>query len=905
VLHGRTDERARLAELIANAHNSLGGALVVRGEPGVGKTALLTDLAAHTSGMTVLHTQGIESESPLPFAALQRLLRPVMSHLEHIPASQVAALRSAFGAVEGTATDRFVVFVAALSVLAEAAETMPVLCIVDDAHWLDAASAEALMFVARRLQADRIAIVFGAREGDVRRFDGTGLPDLLVGGIDADAAAALLTERAGGPVSDAVRDELMVRTGGNPLALVELPAVLSDSQLTGEVRLPAQLPLTQGVERAFLDRCRRLPADSQTLLLVAAADDSGRVAVVQQAAALLGADANALELAERSGLIRVASGELVLRHTLVRSAVYAAATTGERQRSHRALAQVLTAAGDVDRRTWHLSLATDEPDEALATALDLVADRAAQRAGHEAAGAASERAAELSEVPDARARRLFAAATSGWLAGDMGRARARAERAIRYANEPLVRADIERLRGRLEWNVGSLEVGQRIVMDAAVAVAGDDSVRALEMAMLATTLATFATAPAGTEHEFVPTLVPNDPPRLHCFAALLEGHQRVQAGRMAEATESLRRALTISQQLEVDTDLLANLGIAAFHLGDDATAESNYARLLVWARERGAVSVMVSALARLPFAQIGAGRWEAARASAGEAADLARGIGQLSLTAFPLSWLALLAALRGDPTAEAMLEDVEHLQAKQSAGVLAAPAADVVAWTRATLAANAHDLDGALHHLGRLTVPMIQRLAAIDRVEAAVKAGAPDLAHEWSRELTSYGDAVGARWATAAGEHGLALVTAGAEAEAHFVSALGLHEHAGRPVGRARTHLAYGEFLRRSRRRVDARVHLRAALEVFDDVGAGPWAERARQELRASGETARKRDVSTTEDLTPQELQTARLVAQGLSNREVAERLFVSPRTVEYHLSNAYQKLAVRSRGELAQLTLA
>jgi DNA-binding CsgD family transcriptional regulator len=391
---------------------------------------------------------------------------------------------------------------------------------------------------------------------------------------------------------------------------------------------------------------------------------------------------------------------------------------------------------------------------------------------------------------------------------------------------------------------------------------------------------------------------------MQCFAALLEGHQHVQAGDMAAANVSLRRALDIGQQLELDTDLLANLGIAGFHLGDDEVAERSYGRLLGWARSRGAVLAMVSALSRLPFAQIGAGRWEEARAGADEAADLARGVGQPSLAAMPLALLALIAAYRGDPSAEGRLEEAEQVQSKQALGVLAAPVADVLSWTRATLAANEHDLEGALHHLGRLTVPMIQRLAAIDRVEIAARAGRPALARDRVGELMAYGTAVSAPWACAAGEHGLALLSAGDDADRHFVAALRLHGTAQRPVDRARTSLAYGEFLRRSRRRVDARTHLRTALEVFEDVGAAPLAERARQELRASGETARKRDVSTTADLTPQELQTARLVAQGLSNRHVAERLFVSPRTVEYHLSNAYQKLGVRSRGELAQLSL-
>ena len=904
MLHGRQIERARLAELIDRATSSRGGALVVRGDPGVGKTALLTDAAHRSAGLTVLWTQGIESESPLPFAALQRLLRPVMEHLAHIPALQADALRRAFGEYEATQADRFVAFVGTLSLLADAAESRPVLCVVDDAHWLDAASAEALLFVARRLEADRIALLFGAREGDLRRFDAPGVPDLTLAGLEAEAASALLSERSGVAVSDVVRDELMARTGGNPLALVELPAVLSGEHLAGAVGLPSQLPLTQGVERAFLDRCRRLPADSQTWLLIAAADDSGRIGVIQRAAHVLGVDATAGEDAERSGLVSVTGHDLALRHPLVRSAVYAAATSADRQRVHRALAEALTDSGDTDRRTWHLSLATDDVDETLAAALDVVARNAERRGGHEAAGAAAERAADLTTEPDARARRLFAAAFSAWKAGDTARARARADRAVRHAIDPRLRADIERLRGRLEWNVGSLEVGQRIVMDAAVEVAPSDIERAVEMAMLATTLAGFGPgAGLAAQPAFRPELPADASPRLRCFAALLEGQQQLQAGALAEAATSLRGAIRRGDDLPPDADLLSNMGIAAFHLGDDEAGERNYARLLAWARAQGAAATMAFALSRLPFAQLPAGRWAPAGAAAHEAAELARGIGQPSLTALPLAWLAILAALRGDAAAATHLDELERVQGTYALGVVTGVVADLVAWTRGALSAQSHDAAAALHHLSRIGHPILQRLAALDRVEAAVRADATGLAQQWSDDLLEFGTAVGSGWACAAGHHGRALAGGRDDPEESFLAALAFGDDA-RPIDRARTQLAYGEWLRRRGRRVDARTHLRAALEAFDDVGAGPWAERAREELRASGVTARKRDVSTVDNLTPQELQTARLVKQGLSNREVAERMYVSPRTVEYHLSHAYQKLGVRSRVELAQLPL-
>jgi DNA-binding CsgD family transcriptional regulator len=926
VLHGRAAESARLRDIVAGAVAARGGAIVVRGEPGAGKTALLTDAAeqavAQASGpaddVRVLWTQGIESESPLAFAALNRLVRPVVAHLDQIPATQARALRVALGQTPADGAsdertragsdDRLLVFVAVLSLLAEIAETQPVLCVVDDAQWLDSASGDALQFVARRLGPDRIAMLFGAREGDVRRFDGAGLPELMLTGLDSAAALALLTERAGQLVADPVRDELVRRTGGNPLALVELPDVLTDDQLAGQVRLPPQLPLTQGVESAFLDRARRLPDDAQTLLLVAAADDSGQAATIGPAAELLGVGASAWDAAERSGLVQVSDGALLLRHPLVRSAVYAAATTSQRRAAHQALASSLMAFGDVDRRTWHLALAASGPDDRLAEELDAVAERANRRAGHEAASAAFERAAALTASPDSRAAWLFAAATSSWQAGDGPRARALADEGRQLATDPILAADLDRLRGRLEWNVGSPQTGHAIVMAAARDVATTDLKRALELAMLGTTLATFGANPDTSgrtdETPYLPTLSASAPTDMQCLAAVLAGHQHILRGDYRDAAEELRQAFRLAESLPPTVDIWANLGIGAFHLGDDELTTRTFAQLLALGRTAGAMSIIITALTRLPCGQLPAGQWRAATASADEALAVARGMSSPALTALPLGWLTVLSAYRGEANAPATLAEVEKIRRHHTLGIVTVPVDDVVEWVKGILAANARDDSRAIHHLERISHPDIARLAAIDRLEAAVRTLRLDLAGRWVAELDSYGDAVGAGWASAAAEHGRALLGDGDDAGQHFERALLLHEGAGRPVDRARTELAYGESLRRTGRRVDARGHLRRALEVFDDVGAAPWAERAGLELRASGEAARKRDVTTTEDLTPQERQTALLVSQGLTNREVAARLFLSPRTVEYHLSNAYQKLGVRSRSELAQLAL-
>ena len=421
MLRGRDRERGTLAEIVDRARGGHGSALLLRGEPGVGKSALLEDAVAAADGLTVLRTRGVESEAPLPFAALHRLLRPVLARLDSLPAPQADALRGAFGESAGGVGDRYLVFLATLNLLSEAAGEHPVLAVVDDAHWLDDASAAALLFTARRLEGEAVALLFAIRDDETGAFDTGDLPVLTVAGVDADAAEALIADQVGdrleATVAPAVRAELLEVTAGNPLGLLELTRALSVEQLSGAARLPDRLPLTEGVERTFLDRYRRLPAPARTLLLVAAADDSGRASTVARAARALGADADALEVAEESGLVAEAGGTLTLRHPLVRSAIYAAATGTRRRQAHRALADALAGTPQEDRRAWHLAASVDGPDEDVVTALDDTAERARRRGGHEAAAAAWARAAELTLDPQARAHRLFAAAASTLAAG--------------------------------------------------------------------------------------------------------------------------------------------------------------------------------------------------------------------------------------------------------------------------------------------------------------------------------------------------------------------------------------------------------------------------------------------------------------------------------------------------------
>jgi DNA-binding CsgD family transcriptional regulator len=915
VLPGRERERAQLAALVEQARAGTAGVLVVLGEPGVGKTALLNDLttaaqdAAHGGSVRVLRTAGVESESPLPYAALHRLLRPV-SNLDRLPAPQSRALRIAFGVKDGFTVEPFLVGVATLSVLTEAAELgVPLLCVVDDAQWLDSASADALLFAARQLSADPVAMVFAARTGEsgVAPFTPTGLPVLQLGGLDDETARRLLDEGSGRALPREVADRLVRDTGGNPLALLELPTGLSPAQLQGKAPLPHQLALTAGVERAFLDRCRRLSEQVQTLLLVAAADATGRVATVRQAAGVLGVEATAWQEAERSGLLTF-TGEVVgVRHPLVRSAVYQAATSFERRQTHRALADAV-ALDDPDRATWHRAAAADGPDSDVADALHQVAVRAERRGGHVAAAEAYERAAALTVNGSDRATRLFGAARTAWAAGQAVRAGALAASAREIVFDPLLRADIDRLRARIEIYVGSAADAHRIFTVGARSVADVDPGRALEMASAAALTRTYggdsgvALPSEVLAHLLTPTDA--DTARTVCLRLLLETLTASADGDWARATTTLERALEAGRRVE-DLDVMGNLGNTALNLGHDDGARHFYSAMVSSARELGAGMVVIYGLERLAFARLPAAQWAGVRSSADEALTLARSVGQPTLTAAPLAWLTLLAALTGDHDYDKHLSELEAVVARHPLGILTDPVHDLTRWAKGTRAAADADAPAALHHLGAMRVPALQRMATVDRIEAAVRAGARDQALAWVAELTPFAATTNRAWARADIDLGRALTAVNpAEAADAFESALNRYRHASRPYDLARTRLAFGEFLRRTNRRVDARTHLRSALETFTDLGAVPLVARATQELRASGETARKRDPSTLLDLTPTERKVAQLVSTGLSNKDVAAQCWVSPRTVAFHLRNVFIKVGVSSRTELAQLDL-
>ncbi|HSJ43862.1 MAG TPA: LuxR family transcriptional regulator [Euzebyales bacterium] len=907
MLYGRETERGVIGELLREAAEFRGGALVLVGRPGAGKTALLQDTARAADAL-VLRAQGVESESELPFAALHQLLRPLADHVDRLPEPQADALRSALGRQRrGVGTpDRFLVSVATLGVLSAAGEDRLVLCLVDDAQWLDGASASALTFVARRLDVERVALLFGVRQGEAAGFDGGGLPVLPVAGLDHGSGGALLSDRAGMPFSPDVVARLVDETAGNALALAELPSMLTPAQLSGRQPLPSPLHLPGGVEGAFLQRVHRLPVATQTLLLVAATDTTRRVTTVLQAAATLGVPAASLDVAESAELVEVRGEQLDFRHPLVRSAVYQGATTRERRQSHQALASVLDGDVEVERRAWHRAAAAFGPDEGVVADLEAAAARATARGGYEAAWAALERAADLTVERERRAQLLTGAADNAWRGGQLRYAETLANNARSLASDPLLRAVSDRLRAWIQMTVGSPLAARQILVQASRDISRTDPELATELIGEATETAWVVQDHTAGAHvdDITADLSPSNEPRIRFYHHLIAGFRGLLQDDLEPAMQALRHVITIAREID-DTQLLVRAGHCAFHVGDDAAAYDLNVRVVVRARSAGAVGVLLPALERLAHAQVLTSRWTAAVASASEAARLARETGQRQLAALPVAWLALVAARHGDYDAfEAALAEAEVLAATESLGVYQGMLRAVASWARGVQLADSGHPASALGWLQEIDHPVVTRMAALDRIEVALHADRKDLADAWLTSFERFAEHTAAPWAEARVAHCRALLGDDIDAAQHFDTALMHHQRSQRSFERARTELAYGRFLRRARRRVLARTHLRAALDVFEALGAEPWTDRARVELRASGQTARKREPSTAAALTPQELQVARFVAQGLATKEVAAQLFLSPRTIEFHLRNVFTKLQISSRIELAHLPL-
>jgi DNA-binding CsgD family transcriptional regulator/tetratricopeptide (TPR) repeat protein len=906
VLYGRDVERARIDALLAGPRSSRSGVLVVRGEAGIGKSSLLDHAVAVSGEMPVLRAAGVESESELAFAGLHQLLRPVLGLLNRLPEGQAGALACALGLDGGDVSDRFLVSLGALGLLSEAAEPGGLLCVVDDAQWLDQPSAEALVFVARRLEAEGVVVLVAAREGDGRQFESPGLPELRLEGLPAEPAAALLEERAGPGVSSAVRDRLLALSQGNPLALMELPTALSAEQLAGREPLIEPLPVGEGLERAFLGRIRALDPPAERLMLLAAADEGGELAPVLRAAQMLGVDVEALDRLETSELVRVDGAAITFRHPLVRSAVYRRASFTQREAAHLALAEALPDEADADRRAWHLAAASPGPDVAVADELEHSAVRARLRGGHAAAATALERAAQLSEDDTSRARRLLAAAEANWLGGRAQRAGPLVEQAEHLLTDPELRAQAALLRGSYEFERGRPGDAYDVLVAGAEEALGVDPRMALEMLVRAAEAASFAARmDRSARIAELASGVPATHDEERFMVALLEGTTQLVRGEHEPGVGALERARRLADEFE-HPRYLTFAAFADSYLGDFVTGQSRHARAVARLRAAGAVGDLPLALQLLAAAEVWLGRFGAAAANAAEGLRLAAETGQDTNASFELGTLARAEAPQGRET-ECREHAAEAMELSAGRG-LPLPGA-VALMGLGVLELGLGRPEEALAHATAITDPssglahpLVAIYTAPDLVEAAVRSGRPDLAGPALERFAAWAERVPTRWPLAATARMRALFAEGEEADEHFDEALRRHADAELPFEHARTRLLYGEHLRRSRRRSDARPHLRAALSGFERLGAQPWAERARGELRATGETARKREPSTIDQLTPQELQIARFVSEGATNREVATKLFLSPRTVEYHLHKVFTKLGIASRGELARL---
>jgi DNA-binding CsgD family transcriptional regulator len=911
MLYGRDREQSRISALLDAARASHSGALVVRGEPGVGKSALLEDARERAGDMRVLAARAIESESELPYAALHQLLLPAADKLDELPAAQAQALKAALGLADGSGHERFLVFAGCLSLLSELAESQPVLCLVDDAHWLDLGSADALRFVARRLEAEGVVVLFAAREGEIRKFEAADVPSLHLSGLDAVAATELLAGQTGVDPAPGVRDRLVEETRGNALALVEVRSGLTEAQLIGDEPLPEALPLTGQVESIFLERVRRLPDAAQRLLLVAAADDSESVALVVRAAAGMYAGPEALEAAEQAGLLSVAGRRFEFRHPLVRSAIYGSATSMERRAVHSALAEALV--GDeehVDRRAWHLAASALEPDEGVVSALEEAAERAQERAGYMAAASALERAADLSADDRARGGRLASAARCASVAGADEDVLRLARRALPLVDEPELGAELRSVIGLAEMRRGRPLEGLPLLVDAAREVGPIDSARALELLMWASWAAMWSRdVPVQVEAaRLAASLAPSDADEGTTFVAnLLAGFAAMTRGDTAEGARLIDPALEWGADAEASLHVF-QAAMAAFWLGDDDRIESLLNRTDEMARDRGEVGMLVEAQGIRSGYLIVAQRYDELLPVGTEALQLARELGAVNLELLPRACLAIVSAIRGQgDEARRQADAVLELGSGRGLPVPLATATwalGLVDLGRGRWEEALERLTGLIDEGSGVADSYVATLAAPDRVEAGVRANRLEEARAALTMFESWATDTQAAAAQSRLASCRALVAEGDEATRHFEVALELRADA-KPFDLARIQLLFGEHLRRERRRVDARTHLRAALEGFERHQADPWAERARAELRATGESARKRDPSTLSQLTPQELQIAGYVAEGLTNKEIAAHMFLSKRTIDYHLRNVFMKLGISSRTQLAGLRLA
>jgi DNA-binding CsgD family transcriptional regulator len=894
-----------LDRLVEAARVGESRALVVRGEPGVGKTALLEYLAEHASGCRVVRVAGVQAEMEFAFAGVHQLCAPMLDRLQHLPTPQRAALRTAFGLGLGPAPDRFLIALAVLSLLADAAEEQPLLCLVDDEQWLDQASAQVLGFVARRLAADSVGLVFAARvPGD----ELAGLPELVVEGLPEADARALLDAVLTGPLDAPVRDRIVAEAGGNPLALLELPRGLPPAELAGGFALPDAMPLSGRIEESFRRRLEALPEETRSLLLVAAAEPVGDPVLVWRAAGRLGIRTEAATPAAEAGLLEVGA-RVRFRHPLVRSAAYRSSSLQERRDVHRALAQVTGPAVNPDRRAWHRAQAASGPDEDIAVELERSAGRAQARGGLAATAAFLERAATLTPEPNRRAQRLLACARAKRAAGALKAAQGLLVAVAAGPPDPLRIAEVEHLRGLIAFVQRRASDGARLLLSAArrleplnAPLSRETHLEALGAAIWAGDLDHPGGVLAAAEAARAAPPGP-DPPR--AVDLLLDALALRLTEGYAAAAPLLSRALELSLALDITNEVdrwrwLASGRASASVALELWDAEASHALATVqaqFARDTGAPVHLQYALNFLATTHLLAGELTMAARLVEEDRLIAEVTGNP-----PAGYAAMmLGAWQGqEPAASELIEATVRVATARGQGRMAS----LAAYASSVLAngLGRHDIarDTAWRAfkrdqigIGPLVVPELAEAAARTGDLALVRA-----ARQWLSERTRV---TPSEWALGIQARVRALLSQGDAAERCYRESITRLGRTRVRIELARARLLYGEWLRREGRRVDAREQLRTAHDMLAMMGIEAFAERARRELQATGETARKRTVETRADLTAQEAVIAQLARDGLSNPEIGARLFISARTVEWHLRKVFAKLGVNSRRQLRE----
>jgi DNA-binding CsgD family transcriptional regulator len=901
VLADRETERARLDQLLAAAQLGHSSMLVLRGEAGIGKSALLDYAAERAEGCRVLRATGVEWEMELPFAGLHQLCAGLLDGRQRLPAPQRDAVATAFGFSSGSQPDRFLVGLAVLSLMSAAAEERPLICVVDDVQWLDRSSAQVLAFVARRLAVESIVLLFAARDPGGPEELAAGLPELWLGGLPDVCARALLGSVITAPLDERVRDRILVETAGNPLALLEMPRGLSPASLAGGFWLPESGSLPDRIEASFQRRVQRLPAATQRLLLLAAADPTGELALLVRAAAEIGISTEELAPAEAEGLLRLGP-QVAFRHPLLRSAVYRAAPAEERRAAHRSLAAATDAELDPDRRAWHRAHATIGPDEDVADELERSADRARARGGLAAAAAFLERSAVLTPDPPGQAHRMLEAAASKQLSGASQEALSLLSRAAAGPLEPLDHARLKFLHGQIEVDLSRGAAALPLLLDAArqlepldASLSRDAYLAALRAASVAGRL-----GPGMTEVARAALQAPPAPDASRAVDWLVDGLAVRYTDGYTAGVPALNRALTALRAegelngVSVRWPWFARR-VAAELFADD-TWHYLAARSVQVARENGALAVLPLALNHLAHVCCLEGDLDGASALLDEADGIAVATGTEPLVFGRLP----LAGIRGiEVEAVALFEAaVPAAIAREGEGVVLTFSEYAQAVLYNGLGRYEDALAPAQSASGRDEL-LVSVWSLPELVEAAARCGEVDVASAAIEPLSQRTRAAGTELALGIAARSRALLSEGEVAERLYREAI---ERLGRTrlvLELARARLVYGEWLRRDRRRIDAREQLRLAQDMFTSMGAEAFSVRAGRELLATGETARKRTDETRDELTAQETQIAQFARDGLSNAEIAARLFISPRTVEYHLHKVFTKLGVTSREHL------